>query len=124
VAITGLRPSHIELISSDAKLLIWPKLPNSASGATVDISIDGKAKGTISNLSTQELLALGALAEGPHTFQLTNIALYGVDAMGKTTKAPVPPGSCDGQFRIGPFQTYYMLGVFSPDGKDFKCQIT
>ena len=107
-----------------SKLLIWPKLPNSATGATIDIAIDGTSRGTISNINQQEMLDIGDLAEGPHTFTLTNMVVYLVDSTGKATKAPISgSGTCSGQFRATPFQTYYFIGVRTPDGKSFECGI-
>lgn len=107
----------------EAKIIIWPRMPNSVTGATFDISIDGNGKGSISNLNEQELLSLGSLSEGVHTFDLSNIQGYSIDAVGKSTKTTLPIGTCQGQFRATPFQTYYFVGVTTADGHDWRCQI-
>ena len=105
------------------KLLIWPKRAGTPTGASMDVSVDGTTRGSISNLDEQMVLDLGNLEPGIHQYQLTNIGMYMVDNDGGTDRRNDGNGKCAGQFYVQPFQTYYVLGVFTQDGIGFQCNV-
>ena len=105
------------------QLIIWPKVPASVTGMTLNVDVDGVAKGTISNINTQEMLSMDTLSAGIHTFQLSGMDGFFIDNNGIATKVSTSPGSCHGTFSIQAFQTYYQLMVQSVDGKTLVCAI-
>jgi hypothetical protein len=65
-------------------LRIWPGgLGNS--GAEMEVYVDGKHVGLISNLLLQETVELGELSPGEHEFKLENIVGYKFDQFGDVT---------------------------------------
>ena len=106
-----------------AQLIIWPKVPASVTGMTLNVDVDGVAKGTISNINTQEMLSMDTLSTGVHTFQLSGMDGFFIDGKGIATKVSTSSGSCHGTFSIQAFQTYYQLMVQSVDGKTLVCAI-
>lgn len=123
---SGIRsplPSRSERAAVSAKLIIWPRQPNSMTGARMTVVIDAQSAQTISNLTEQQMIDLGSLTPGVHAFSLGSITGYMVDQNGGTQQASSGNATCAGQFLVSPYQTYYALMVASQDGVTFQCQI-
>jgi hypothetical protein len=85
-------------------LRIWPGgLGNS--GAEMDVYIDGRHIGMISNLLVQETVELGELSPGEHEFKLENIVGYSLDQFGDIT--PFVSGLAgSGKFKVTEQKTF------------------
>jgi hypothetical protein len=66
-------------------LRIWP-IGIGKKGAEMDVYINGKYVGFISNLLVQETIELGELEPGEHEFRLEKITGYSLDQFGDTTE--------------------------------------
>lgn len=112
-----------EISAVPVHLLIWARQAGSMSGATMEVSVDGKSVGSLSNLQQQMLMPIGSLNVGTHSFQLNDITGYMVDVNGSNTKATTTSATCSGQFAVQQFQTYYFVMVATNDGIHMQCQI-
>jgi tetratricopeptide (TPR) repeat protein len=84
---------------SHSTIEIWLPLAGQVSGVEMEVSIDGKEVGHVSNLQDTRQLDLPELLKGVHRFTFTNMKAYFIDA----TKAPSMTGqgfSCTGLFEL------------------------
>jgi hypothetical protein len=119
-AVAATPPNRVAVAT---KLIIWPKVAGSTTGASMRLAIDGNSVGSISNLSKQEMLDMGTLTTGMHQYELSSITGYGIDQAGNATKVNDGNGKCSGQFVVQAYQTYYFVMVGTQTGSDFQCRI-
>jgi len=101
---------------SQATIEIWSPVAGQISGAEMEVSIDGKGVGPLSNLKETRQLVLPELLKGFHRFTFTNMKAYFIDA----TKAPSMTGqgfSCTGVFELNASKAILKANVGSgPNG--------
>ena len=101
---------------SGAAIEIWDPIAGQLSGAEMEVSIDGKVVGHLSNLSAKRHLDLPGLSSGVHKFTFTNLKAYFIDP----AKGPSMTGggfSCAGLFELVPQKGILKVNVGSgPNG--------
>lgn len=96
-----------------SRLSVFPKIVETPSGVTVDVRIDGRPAGTISNLDHQETIDLGELSLGDHAFDFENIRGYLVHESG-ADPIPGPGFACNGHFTVTSETTHTMAIWWQP----------
>lgn len=101
--------------ASSIVIRLWQLIPGQVSGAELELSIDGRNLGALSNLNDRLTLSV-KLAAGTHQFALENLSAYAIDTTGGRTRV-AQNVNCRGLFEIGASTTELRLNVGSgPNG--------
>jgi hypothetical protein len=118
---TALQPSaNAALLRSDfqaaevtqTSIEIWSPVTGQLSGAEMDVSVDGRPAGHLSNLAGKTELRLGELSTGTHTFAFTNMKVYFIDPA-KGASMTGEGFGCGGIFQVSSPRTVLKLNIGS-----------
>ena len=93
-----------------AAIEIWDQVPGQVSGVEMDIHVDGKQVGRVSNLEDRREVRLGNLATGFHNFSFVNMNAYLIDAA-KGRTAMASGFACSGVFHFTGTKTVLRANV-------------
>jgi hypothetical protein len=114
------RPAAAE--SYEVSVRIWPR----AMGDPIDVAvaIDGRPRGTLSNIQQADTLPLGRLAAGEHTFRLSRITAYRGLGASRAELMPVVSGlTCSGAFVVNARRSFALHVQATNGGKRLTCAL-
>jgi hypothetical protein len=91
---------------------IWSPVTGQLSGAEMDVSVDGRPVGHLSNLAGKNEFRLGDLSAGVHTFAFTNMKVYFIDPAKGASKTAEGFG-CGGIFQVAAARTVLKVNIGS-----------
>lgn len=96
----------------EVTLNVFNSFPNTCTGITARLLIDGKSAGTIDNLDGARRIHIGQLLVGSHSFELADVEAYCIDFYRTAHPQNIMDKACSGDFYVSNDRAFKLYAVY------------